>query len=291
MDNNLITPSPILKETKQPDTNYNTRGIWLVFKEISSFLNNSFGSLFSREFLKVFIVLLVLWEVLPRVDVLPRTLVPTLSDVAIAFWDMLLNKNFATHIAVSLGKFLVGLGLATLLAVPIGILLGWNMTVRKHSLPLFQILAPIPPPAWVPLTIIIFGIGLPMQVFLIFLGAFYPILFNTYQAIKDTEPRYLAAARVFGASEFTLICKVYFWHSLGAIIMSIKIGVAIGLVMLVIAEMYGGRTGIGFVLVEAKHFFQIPEMVACMMTLGAIGWFMIEILKYIELKLAVWKKG
>ena len=130
-----------------------------------------------------------------------------------------------------------------------------------------------------------------MQTFLIFLGAFYPILFNTYQAVKDTNPRYLASARIFGASEFTLILRVYFWHALGAIIMSVKTGVAIGLVMLVIAEMYGGRTGIGYVLNEAKDYFQISKMVVCMVTLGIIGWVLIEVLKFIELKLAVWKVG
>lgn len=278
-------------EMRSKSVEYETRGFWLVLRESSLFFKNSFGSIFSREFIKILIPLLVLWEVLPRLDAVPRTLVPTLSDVALALWELFLHKQFLVHIITSLGKFLAGLGLAVVLAVPIGILLGWNVAVRKHSLPLFQILAPIPPPAWVPLTIIIFGVGLPMQVFLIFLGAFYPILFNTYQAIKDTEPRYLASARVFGASEFTLICRVYFWHALGAIIMSIKTGVAIGLVMLVIAEMYGGRTGIGFVLVEAKHFFQIPEMVACMLVLGIIGWFNIEILKFVELKLAAWKIG
>jgi ABC-type nitrate/sulfonate/bicarbonate transport system permease component len=275
----------------QPINEYETRGFWFVLKESTLFLKNSFGSIFSREFMVVLIPLLILWEVLPRYEVVPRSLVPAMSDVMIAFWELLVHKGFFMHILSSLGKFMAGLLLAIILAVPIGIIMGWNIAVRKHSLPLFQILAPIPPPAWVPLTIILFGVGLPMQVFLIFLGAFYPILFNTYQAIKDTDPRYLSSARVFGASEFTLICRVYFWHALGAIIMSIKTGVAIGLVMLVIAEMYGGRTGIGFVLVEAKDFFQIPEMVVCMLVLGMIGWFLIEILKFVELKLAIWKVG
>jgi ABC-type nitrate/sulfonate/bicarbonate transport system permease component len=73
--------------------------------------------------------------------------------------------------------------------------------------------------------------------------------------------------------------------------MSVKTGVAMGLVMLVIAEMYGGRTGIGYVLVEAKEFFQIPVMVVCMVVLGVIGWFLIEVLKFLELKLSVWKIG
>jgi ABC-type nitrate/sulfonate/bicarbonate transport system permease component len=270
---------------------FETRGIWLFFKELGQFFRNSFGSIFSREFIKVLIPLLILWEILPRLGILPRTLAPTLSDVSVAFWEMVVNKKFFMHISFSMGKMLAGLALAIVLAVPIGILMGWNMAVRKHSLPLFQILAPIPPPAWVPLTIIIFGIGLPMQIFLIYLGAFYPILFNTYQAIKDTDPRYLSSARVFGASEFTLICRVYFWNALGAIIMSIKTGVAIALVMLVIAEMYGGRSGIGYLLVEAKDFFQIPEMVVCMLVLGIIGWFLIEVLKFVELKLSIWKAG
>jgi len=270
---------------------YETRGLWLLIKELGQFFKNAFGSIFSREFIKVLIPLLILWEVLPRIDVLPRALAPTLSDVILAFWELVVEKGFIWHILSSLGKFFAGLGLAIIFAVPIGILLGWNMAVRKHSLPLFQILAPIPPPAWVPLTIIVFGIGLPMQIFLIFLGAFYPILFNTYQAIKDTDPRYLSSARVFGASEFTLICKVYFWHALGAIIMSIKTGVAVALVMLVIAEMYGGRSGIGYLLVETKDFFLIPAMVVCMVVLGVIGWFMIEVLKFIELKLIIWKAG
>lgn len=272
-------------------SSYEVKGMRMITREAGSFVRNSLGSVFTREFMTVLIPLLLLWEVLPRSGVVPRTLVPPLSDVAAAFYDMAANKNYLVHMGHSLGKFFLGLFLAMVTAIPIGVLMGWNMFVRKHFLPLFQVLSPIPPPAWVPLTIIIFGIGLPMQVFLIFLGAFYPILFNTYQGIKDTDPRYLSSARVFGASELTLILRVYIWHALGSIIMSVKTGVAVGLVMLIIAEMHGGRTGIGYLLVEAKEFFQIPAMVACMVTLGLIGWFMIEVLKFAESKLGIWKAG
>ncbi|MBS3966628.1 MAG: ABC transporter permease subunit, partial [Truepera sp.] len=148
-----------------------------------------------------------------------------------------------------------------------------------------------PPPAWVPITIILFGIGLPMQVFLVFLGAFYPVLFNTYQGVKDTEPRYIASARVFGASEFTLIKRVYLPNSLSSIVMGVKVGIALGLVMLVVAEMVGAHSGIGWLLVESKDFFRIDRMVVCMLTLGFIGWFLIEVMKYLETKLALWKVG
>ena len=263
----------------------------LAFRELGYFFKGAALNIFSPEFLMVLIPALGLWELLPRLGVVPRGLVPPLSDVAATFWEMYARKNFLGDVGNSLAKFFLGLGIAIVTAIPIGVLMGWNVAIRKRTLPLFQLLSPIPPPAWVPITIIIFGIGLPMQTFLIFIGAFYPILFNTYQAVKDTDPRYLASARVFGASELTLILRVYFWHALGAIIMSVKTGVAMGLVMLLIAEMYGGRTGIGYVLNEAKDYFQIPKMVVCMVTLGIIGWFLIEVLKFIELKLAVWKVG
>ena len=272
---------------------YETRGAQGAFRtalrELGYFFKGAALNIFSPEFIVVFIPLLALWEILPRTGVVPRTLVPPLSDVAVAFYEMLTQRNYLGDVASSMLKFFMGLGLAIVTAIPIGVLMGWNVAFRKRTLPLFQLLSPIPPPAWVPITIILFKVGLPMQVFLIFLGAFYPILFNTYQAVKDTDPRYLASARVFGASELTLILRVYIWDALGAIIMSVKTGVAMGLVMLVIAEMYGGRTGIGYVLNQAKDYFQISRMVVCMVTLGAIGWFLIEVLKFVELKLAVWK--
>lgn len=263
----------------------------LVFKEIKAFSRFALGNIFSREFMTVLIPLLLLWEAAPRLGLVPEALVPAPSVVAVAFWDVFTNLDMAGHIGASMLRFGAGLLLAAVIALPLGMLMGWSSFIRSHTLPLFQLLAPVPPPAWVPITIIALGVGLPMQVFLIFLGAFYPILFNTYQGIKDTDPRYLASARVFGASEFTLLTKVYIWNALGSVVMGLKIGIATGLVMMVISEMYGGRSGIGFLLLEAKEFFQIDRMVVCMMLLGFIGWFLIEVMKYAESKLALWRIG
>jgi ABC-type nitrate/sulfonate/bicarbonate transport system permease component len=259
--------------------------------EIGGFLKNALGNFFSPEFLSVLVPLLLLWEFLPRMGIIPESLLPRLSTVAATFVDMLRHKQLLLHILYSLGRFFAAFGIAVALAVPIGLLMGWNRKIRAFILPLWQLLAPIPPPAWVPMTIIIFGIGTGMHIFLMVIGIFYPVLFNTYQGIKDTDPRYLASARVFGASEFTLLRKVYFWHAFGSIIMSLKTGVSMGLVMLVIGEAYGGRMGIGYLLGQAKDYFLIPDMMVCMAVTGFIGWFLIEVLKYIEIKLAIWKVG
>jgi ABC-type nitrate/sulfonate/bicarbonate transport system permease component len=270
---------------------YETRGIRRVFLELGGFFKNALGNFFSLEFLSVLVPLLLLWEFLPRWQIIPESLIPRLSTVAEKFVDMLLHRQLVLHVLYSLARFAIAFVIAVALAVPIGLLMGWNLKIRAYILPLWQLLSPIPPPAWVPMTIIFFGIGSKMHVFLMFIGIFYPVLFNTYQGIKDTDPRYLASARVFGASEFTLLRKVYFWHAFGSIIMSLKTGVAMGLVMLLIGESYGGRMGIGYLLGQAKDYFVIPEMMVCMAILGFIGWFLIEILKYVEIKLAVWKVG
>ncbi|MDR0556595.1 MAG: ABC transporter permease [Treponema sp.] len=272
-------------------TDYETKGFRRVLLELGGFFKNSLMNFFSMEFLTIFIPILFLWEFLPRWKILPESLIPSLSTVAQRFWFMLWHKSLVLHIGISMGRFFTAFGIAVVLAVPIGLLMGWNLKIRAYVLPLWQLLSPIPPPAWVPMTIIFFGIGSKMHIFLMFIGIFYPVLFNTYQGIKDTDPRYLASARVFGASEITLLRKVYFWHAFGSIIMSLKTGVAMGLVMLLIGESYGGRMGIGYLLGQAKDYFVIPEMMVCMVILGWIGWFLIEILKYIEIKLAVWKVG
>lgn len=264
---------------------------WTTLREAGVFLKTSFGSLASIEFATVLLPLLALWELAPRLGWVPRTLVPPASQVAATLWDLFARHGLSRHVGLSLGRFLLGLGAAVAFALPIGVLMGWNLFFRKHALPLFQLLAPVPPPAWVPITIVVLGVGLPMQIYLIFLGAFYPILFNTYQGVKDVDPRYVASARVFGASEWTLIRHVYVPHALGSIVMGVKIGIAMGLIMLIIAEMHGGNAGLGYLLLESKEYFQIDRMIACMVVLGAIGWFLIEIMKYVEAKLALWRVG
>lgn len=246
--------------------------------------------LLGAEWLRLAIPLAVLWEVLPRTGLVPRTLVPTLGDVAGAAVELVRSGGLLHHLASSLGTLALGVGLAVAAAVPLGLVLGWNPWLRRHLLPLAQLLAPVPPTAWVPLTLVVFGIGLPMKLFLVALGAFFPVLLNTFQAVRDTNPRYLAAARAFGASELTVLLQVHAWHALGAILMSVRTGVALGLVMLTAAEMYGGRAGVGFLLVQAKEFFRIPAMVVCMGVLGGIGWALLQLLGMLEARVSAWRE-
>lgn len=263
----------------------------MAMSELWGFTRFSLGSVMTREFLVIAIPAAILWETVPRTGIVSSALIPPLSEVFLSFFNILVHRHLTAHLLSSILSFTAGLFLAAAIAVPAGIAMGWNTVIRNHTLPFLQILSPIPPIAWIPITVVVFGIGLPMKIFLIFIGAVYPIVFNTYQAVKDTDQRYLLSARSFGAGEFTIIMHVYIRRNLGAIFMSIRTGVIMGLVMLAAAEMYGGRSGISFLLVQAKEFFQIPEMIVCMGILGAMGWFYSEIFKYAENRLTLWKRN
>jgi ABC-type nitrate/sulfonate/bicarbonate transport system permease component len=247
-------------------------------------------ALLDAAWLRLAVPLAALWEVVPWTGLVPRSLVPALSDVARAAVELLRTGELLRHLASSLGTLALGLLLAVAAAVPLGLVLGWSPWLRRHLLPFAQLLAPVPPTAWVPLTLVLFGIGLPMKLFLVFLGAFFPVLLNTFQAVRDTNPRHLAAARVFGASELTLLLHVHLRHALGAILMSVRTGLALGLVMLTAAEMYGGRAGVGFLLVQAKEFFRIPAMVVCMGVLGGLGWALAQLVGLLEARLSAWRE-
>lgn len=262
-----------------------------IKNELRLFLKNSFGSILTPHFAVIAVPLIILWELLPWTGLVPKGLIPPPSTVMRSFYDLLVNYNLMGHIGISLYRFLAGFTLAVVLGVPLGILMGWSVFVRKHLLPVFQLLAPIPPPAWVPITIILLGIGIKMQGFLVFLGVFYPVLFNTYTGTKDTNQRFINTARLFGASEFTVLCHVALPSALSSVIMGMKIGTAMGLVCMVLAEMFGASSGVGWLLMESKYFYRIDRMIVTMIVLGGIGWFIIEVLKYIELKLSLWKLG
>jgi len=259
--------------------------------EVAFFLKNAFGSVFTWEFARIALPVVILWEIIPRAGWVPRGLMPPPSTVFFSFWELLTQFDLLGHIGISLFRFTAGFLIAVALAIPLGLLMGWSMLVRKHMLPFMQLLSPIPPPAWVPLTIIVLGIGFSMQIFIVFLGVFYPVLFNTYTATRDTNKRFINAARLFGASEMTILRQVVVPSSVSSILMGMKIGTAMGIVCVVISELFGASSGLGWLLSESKDFYRIDRMIVTMAILGSIGWFMIELLKYFEIRWSGWKVG
>jgi NitT/TauT family transport system permease protein/taurine transport system permease protein len=134
-----------------------------------------------------------------------------------------------------------------------------------------EILRPIPPLAWIPLSILWFGIGDAQNQFIIFLGMFFPILINTIVGVKNVDPNLVRAARSLGAPEYKVLSRIILKGSLPQIITGVRIGLGVGWMALVAAELVGANSGLGFLINDARSMLRTDTIVVGMLTIGLVG--------------------
>jgi NitT/TauT family transport system permease protein len=173
---------------------------------------------------------------------------------------------FATIYRVVVG-FFIGAGLA----LPLGLFMGTNNAVYKLFNPLIQILRPIPPIAYIPLAILWFGLGNPPAFFLISLGVFFPVLMNTISGVRNVDSIYLRAAQNLGASGSTMFLRVILPAATPHILTGLRVGVGVGFICVIVAEMIAVNNGLGFRILEAREFFWSDKIIAGMLTIGLLG--------------------
>ena len=137
-------------------------------------------------------------------------------------------------------------------AIPLGMAMGWWRVVYNQVNPVMEILRPIPPLAWIPLSILWFGLGDEQNEFIIFLGMFFPILVNTIVGVKNIEPNLVRAARSLGAPERKVLWRIVLQGALPQIITGVRIGLGVGWMALVAAELVGANSGLGFLINDAR---------------------------------------
>jgi NitT/TauT family transport system permease protein len=163
--------------------------------------------------------------------------------------------------------FLVGAGLA----LPIGLAMGANRVVYAWLNPLFQLLRPIPPIAYIPLSILWFGLGNPPAVFLIAIGAFFPVLVNTIAGVRQVDGIYLRAARNLGAGGATMFLRVILPAAVPYILTGMRIGIGTAFIVVIVSEMIAVNNGLGFRILEAREYFWSDKIIAGMITIGLLG--------------------
>ena len=177
-------------------------------------------------------VLLLVWEIvagywLPRGRPELTTLLPPPTAIFKAAIELIGSGELLTHLWQSLRRELIAFAFA-LAAVPLGIAMGWWKWAHEQLDPIIEILRPIPPIAWIPLSILWLGIGNAQNQFIIFLGIFFPLLINTIQGVKNVEPNLVRAARCLGASEWQILKRVVLPAALPQIFTGIRIGFGVG---------------------------------------------------------------
>nr|WP_229442619.1 ABC transporter permease [Massilia psychrophila] len=171
----------------------------------------------------------------------------------------------------SMYRVVVGFAIGAGLALPIGLAMGASNRVYAWLNPLFQLLRPVPPIAYIPLSILWFGLGNPPAVFLIALGAFFPVLMNTIAGVRQVDSIYLRAARNLGANQRTMFLRVILPASVPYILAGVRIGIGTAFIVVIVSEMIAVNNGLGFRILEAREYFWSDKIIAGMITIGLWG--------------------
>ncbi|HEY0064614.1 MAG TPA: ABC transporter permease [Telluria sp.] len=163
--------------------------------------------------------------------------------------------------------FLIGAGLA----LPLGLAMGASERVYNWFNLSMQLLRPIPPIAYIPLAMLWFGLGNPPALFLISLGAFFPVLINTIAGVRQVDGIYLRAARNLGAGGMTMFRRVILPAAVPYILSGVRIGIGTAFIVVIVAEMLAVNNGLGFRMLEAKEYFWTDKIMAGMITIGMLG--------------------
>jgi len=235
------------------------------------------------------------WDLIAVYD--PRPFLPRPLDIFRKMVEIIVTNErdptghlFVEHVAASLTRVFYGFALAIAVAIPVGLLSGWSVFAESLSKPIVELLRPIPPFAWVPFAIIYFRDPLNSSALIVFLGAFFPILLSTSAAVKAVDSVLVDVAKTLGAGKRHLFQKVIVPASLPHIVTGLRIGLGIGWMTIIAAELVGvAGGGLGLYIHNAfEDWAQYEEGFAGMFFIGIISFVMISTLTYIERRLSRW---
>ena len=249
---------------------------------------------FFKQFrrLALLIILLAAWEYASRfiLDKTEATLLPPPSGVAQGGYELMKSGEIWKHLFDSLSREFIAFCYASV-AIPLGIVMGCFKWVNEQVDPIIEILRPIPPIAWIPLSILWFGVGNVQNQFIIFLGIFFLILINTIDAVKNVEPNLIRAARCLGAGSWGVITRVILRAALPQIVTGIRIGLGVGWMALVAAELVGANSGLGFLINDARTVLRTDYILVGMIAIGLIGLCLDRLIRYTAQKLMPWSRA
>jgi NitT/TauT family transport system permease protein len=224
------------------------------------------------------ILLLAAWDVAVRLSgtqliPLPKAVALTLYDFAFGgVYDDAFSKTLFLHLWKSVTRVYGGFLGAALVAIPLGLIIGRIKFVRDLLDPTLQLMRPVPVTAWLPLSMIFFGIGPNAAIFLVFLGAFYPIVFNTIFGVKAVENRLFEAALMLGCSGSSLFRQVVLPAALPSILNGLRLGHGFAWILIVVGEMTGVPEGLGAVIMDGRMLSRTDLVIAGMAVIGITGY-------------------
>lgn len=251
------------------------------FQKIRSFL---YGT-------ATFLVLLFLWQI-AVMAARSEMGFPTPVAVIGRFLHMLTNKvgNYTIwgHTLWSLSRVVIGYFLACVLGIVLGLTMGWFPYVRAIFKPIFDLLRPIAPLAWIPLAILWFGIGEKYKYFLIFIAAFVPFTLNSYAGAVRVDKQLIGAARMLGASSYQVFFRIVVPSAVPSIFSGAQVALSNAWMTMLAAEMVRSSEGIGWLIIAGQGINDMTQMIAGMLAIGITGFLLANGMRLLERRCLVW---
>lgn len=235
------------------------------------------------------IIVISLWEILPRTGIINPILLPTFSLTLITIKNLILSGELLVHIVASLKRSIAGFGLALVVGISLGVIMGWYNHIERYTDLLVQSLRNTSTFALIPVFILLLGIGEVSKIAIIFFGAVWPILINTISGVKSVDPIYIKAARSMGITDGELFKKIILPASIPSIIAGVRLGVKTALMIVIAAEMIAANSGMGFFIQNARTIVQTDQVYAGVLVLIFMGLIANYTMVWVEKKATYWK--
>jgi NitT/TauT family transport system permease protein len=218
-----------------------------------------------------FLVILVIWDALARFSGWSNHVFPDPITVVISLGELVRNGTLLCHTVASLYRVTAGFYLAVIFGIPLGIMLGRLQTFKSLINPLIQFLKPISPLAWIPLSMLWFGIGDKPAIFLIFLSSFFPLVVSTTVAVRNINPTYFQVASNFNFSRWETITKLIIPAIVPEVVTALRLSVTIAWLVVVAAEMIAVKSGLGYLILDSRNALRMDYVMDGMIVIGLIG--------------------
>ncbi|WP_418668239.1 ABC transporter permease [Allofournierella sp.] len=240
-----------------------------------------------------FATLLAAWQ-LASVFSAGRVQVPAPLEVFRAFFNAMVvpigRNTILEHAGISLWRVLLGFSVASAIGMAIGIAMGLSPAARALINPIFEFVRPIPPIAWIPLSILWFGLGSANKIFIIFLASFTYVTINSYEGARSVDPRLIGAARMLGAGRGRIFTHVIFPSSVPYIFAGLQIALSVSWAAEVAAEIIYSQNGVGWIITMGMNNGNITQIIVGMIAIGVIGYLLSTLMRALEGRLCRWNK-
>ena len=238
------------------------------------------------------VALLVVWEVFPYFVTIPegtKLFFTTPSQIAGTLWSMFATGSIWRPLGVSAAGFGVGLGFAIVIGLPLGVLLGRSKTLNAMLDPFITAFNATPRLVFLPLVVLWFGLGLWSKVVIVFIGALFPILINTYEGVRNSDRVLINVVRSFGAKEWDIARLVVIPNSMPYIVAGLRLAIGRAILGVVVAEFFGSEDGLGVVMVRAAGSYQVDVVFSGLIVFAGLSLLMTGMVQILEHRLSRWR--